>query len=476
MLARVLSRLPALLMTLGILFSHSPATYGADWPYTFRAGDTLWDVCKQYTSSPTCWQELGPLNQIDADRRIPPGTRIRIPADWLKVPPATADLAFVRGEVTLILPGETGQPAQQGTKLPIGAKLNTGEGSATILFADGSSITLAPQSELVLDTLSNFERNGMVDSTVRLNRGVIKTRVIKREPRSQFQTITPSAVASVRGTEYRVNITPPMSDGSEQKEATLVEVYEGLVEVGAEQKNVPVPAEFGTVTKRGEAPSPPVKLLPAPVFLPLAAVHYLHVDDQQRPVDTVPVSWQPVTDAQAYQLNVFTRPSQQGAAEEWIQDKRTANTTTELGGLPLGCYVLQLRAIDQLGLHGVGNRQDICLEKQLPPPQLITPDIASPADEAVTLSWSPVTGATRYEVEIAEHADFSSSLAHQHTSDTQIALAPDTAVWVRVFAVNGNGQRSASSATFSWQPPPPEETDWTFLIPIGLYLIGLVLI
>ncbi|MFT6265693.1 MAG: hypothetical protein ACJAWS_001843, partial [Oleiphilaceae bacterium] len=187
----------------------------ADWLYSIRPGDTLWSICQQYAKEPGCWQKLGPLNNIDRNRSIPPGTRIRMPATWLKVPAASAIIVFTQGDVTYQHLGEVETIAKKGVKLPIGSQLITEQGTVTIVFADGSSMSLEPGSHLELDTLSSFELNGMVDSTVRLKRGTVKTRVIKRKPRSQFRTITPSAVASVRGTEYRVNVVTEISNAKE---------------------------------------------------------------------------------------------------------------------------------------------------------------------------------------------------------------------------------------------------------------------
>ena len=105
--------------------SLAQSVYAADWVYTMRPGDTLWTLCKEYTKEPTCWQKLGPLNKIDRDRAIPPGTRIRVPANWLKVPAASAEIIFVQGEASLQLPGEPVIAATEGTKLSIGSTLVT---------------------------------------------------------------------------------------------------------------------------------------------------------------------------------------------------------------------------------------------------------------------------------------------------------------------------------------------------------------
>ncbi len=337
----------------------------ADWQYTMRPGDTLWSVCKEYTKEPGCWQKLGPLNNIGRDRAIPPGTRIRIPANWLKVPAATATIVFVQGDVSFQRPDEMETPASEGVELTIGSKLITGNGSVSLSFADGSSMVLEPNSQLELDTLSNFELNGMVDSTVRLNRGTVKTRVIKREPRSHFRTITPSALAAARGTEYRVNVV----SSEQQKQSTLVEVYEGLVDVGADKVTFPVPATFGIVAKQGETLQEPVKLLDKPELIGFEEQQIILIDDTRKRLSSPSIQWHEEPLAAGYQLNILADQQGKAKTEKLITSYRTEANTVTIKDLAQGCYQLSLRAIDKLGLHGLAAQKRLCLTQQiaLPP-------------------------------------------------------------------------------------------------------------
>ena len=346
----------------------------ADWQYTMRPGDTLWSVCKEYAKEPGCWQKLGPLNKIGRDRAIPPGTRIRIPASWLKVPAATAAIVFVQGDVSYQLPNEMEVPASEGIELTIGSKLFTGNGSVSLSFADGSSMILEPNSQLELDTLSNFELNGMVDSTVRLNRGTVKTRVIKREPRSHFRTITPSALAAVRGTEYRVNVV----SNEQQKQSTLVEVYQGLVDVGADQVTFPVPATFGIVAKQGETLQEPVKLLDKPVLIGFEEQQIILIDDAGKHLSSPSIQWQQEPLAAGFQLNILADQKGNAKTEKLITSYQTESNTITIKDLAQGCYQVSLRAIDTLGLHGLAAQKRLCLTQQL---------ALAPAVEEETSLW-----------------------------------------------------------------------------------------
>ena len=348
-----------------LLTSVLQSVNAADWQYTIRPGDTLWSLCTEYTKEPGCWQKLGPLNNIDRDRAIPPGTRIRIPANWLKAPPASVTIAFVQGDVSYQLLGDEMLSASEGIRLTIGAKLITGNGSVSLTFADGSSMILEPNSQLELDTLSNFELNGMVDSTVRLNQGTVKTRVIKREPRSHFRTITPSALAAVRGTEYRVNVV----SSEHQKTTTLVEVYQGLVDVGADKVTFPVPASFGIVAKQGETLQKPVKLLNEPVLVGFEEQQIILIDGTGKHLSSPSIQWQEEPLSSGFQLNIFADQQPNAKTEKLIKSYRTKANTITIKDLAQGCYQLSLRAIDKLGLHGLATQKRLCLIQQLALPQ-----------------------------------------------------------------------------------------------------------
>lgn len=478
MLQRPFFSTAAGILTATLLWSSAPIALAADWLYTFRAGDTLWDVCKQYTRHRNCWQELGPYNNIALNRQIPPGTRIKIPAKWLKIPAASADVAFVSGEVWVALYEEAPKPAEPGVKLPIGAKVITAEGSASILFADGSTITLEPHSEMALDTLSNFEQHGMVDSTVRLNRGTIKTRVIERDPRSRFQTITPSAVASVRGTEYRVNLEEIADSGDSEKAQaiTRISVYQGLVDVGAEQEIYPVPAEFGILAKQGETLAPPVKLLPAPEFIPFERQQYRLFKPDGSLAKPVTLSWKALPNARSYQLNVFALPEDKSASEQLLKVQLVSTTKSTLTDLSDRCYLLVLRAVDTLGLHGLASKEQLCLKPQLPAPVFSPEETSIQGGQQLALQWSAIDGAESYALEVAEQEDFTHVLEKIHTSETAMMLRYEEPVFVRIRALGAEGADSEYSQTLSWQPDAPEQSYWDFLYPIGLYLIGLILI
>ena len=444
----------------------------ADWLYTMRPGDTLWTLCKEYTKEPNCWQKLGPLNKIDRDRAIPPGTRIRVPAHWLKVPAASAEIIFIQGDVKYQTPDEALIPAAEGVKLTIGSTLVTGKGTVSVLFADGSSLVLEPNSQLKLDALSNFELNGMVDSTIRLKRGTVKTRVIKREPRSRFQTITPSAVAAVRGTEYRVNVgTGKQANDTPQ---TRVEVYQGLVDVGAEDIKFPVPASFGIVAKQGEALQAPVKLLDKPTFINLDEQQLLTLEPSGKAFLPHLIHWQNLELASAYQLNILADDATK--SEKLLKSYRTIDTKVNVSDLGVGCYQLSLRAIDVLGLHGLAAKQRLCLKQQLSSPFVKSRQLNSDTEtQLIQLYWDKSSDAQSYLIEVSETPDFSAVISSTDISSTQFNIAQTNSdLYVRVKALNENNHSNYSQSTFiqAKEVILEEDNTWEMIITIGLLVLA----
>lgn len=101
--------------------------------------------------------------------------------------------------------------------LTLGDEIRTGGGNyATIRFSDGSEVRLEPWSTFVLQQV----RPGLF--SMLLSSGKLWA-VVTKEPRRRFQVRTPTAVASVRGTEFSVEVV--------NVRKTIAAVRAGLVAV-----------------------------------------------------------------------------------------------------------------------------------------------------------------------------------------------------------------------------------------------------
>lgn len=399
-----------------------------DWIYTVKPGDTLWDLCREYTTKRNCWQEVGPYNGVDYPPSMAPGTRVRFPVAWLKMQPAPATLLFFTGEVSVQLPGGEPRAAVLGETFPMGAALRTGSlGAASVQFADGALLFLEASSELHLDKLSRHSSTGMVDTQLRLNRGAGRAKVPVREPRSEFRIATPSAIAAVRGTEYRVS-----ADG----ESTLSSVYESTIRVSTVAGNgVDVPEKFGLVAKKDEPLGQPEPLLPPVEF-----------DDAPRWLSTVgAVSWTPIDGSSGYRVEWLNQSERAGivAAEQFAAAEAALPSLLQAGR----CYDLQVRALSPSGLQGMPALREVCVAEGL---------AASDGLEIKkrTLHWAAITGAKAYRVELSQSRDFSTIAQRATVTDNHwpIDYQGKGEVYLRVIPLDDNDVTGQASDVVGYEP------------------------
>lgn len=313
-----------------------------DWLYEARPGDTLWDLCLQYTARPGCWKELAGYNNITNERTMAPGQEIRIPVSWLLALPVVAEVLNVNGEVSYQEQhGAAPQPLRSGQTLVLGSLVRCAEGSARLRLSDNSEMLLRPGSVLELTSMSGGSGPGQA-TELQLERGELEIEVPPAS-RSRFEVHTPSAIAAVRGTQYRV-----VSDNTATA-STRGEVLAGRVAVQA-GATVEVPAGFGVKARQGQAPGAPRKLLAAPTFA------------QPRIDAPLPltVHWSADPGAVAWLLDVHAA----NASGELLASHRTQQASFEFVALQQGCYHLVVRAIDQEGFNGFNGELPLCV---LPP-------------------------------------------------------------------------------------------------------------
>ncbi|MBI4054707.1 MAG: FecR domain-containing protein [Elusimicrobia bacterium] len=148
-----------------------------------------------------------------------PGSGVSVPGKSAAAqPPSQAVLRQASGGVQI---RKAGTPSWSDASAPMelfaGDKIRTSNrGLAEVAFADGSRVELEAGSILEVQELSPTR------TELKLNLGVLKAFIEKLLSR-QFQVRTPSAVCSVRGTAFRVQV---FQDGR-----TLVELYHGLLAV-----------------------------------------------------------------------------------------------------------------------------------------------------------------------------------------------------------------------------------------------------
>lgn len=334
------------------LFSSFSSSAFADeeyWEYTFRPGDSLWNIAKEYTTSVNNWKEIERINNIrrGTDRRIQPGTRVVIPVSMLKLQPTPAVVIAVSGKVLLTRKNGEQSTVVVDDKLYIGDRVNTeAKQSVRLQFADKSELQVLSHSEVELDKLSYYKNNGMVDTRVRLNSGSVNTWVEKQTEDSIYQIITPAAITAVRGTAFRLSAT----DGN----ISRTEVTEGTVAVSAGQSKKDVKEGFGIVAEKDKPLPEPVKLLPAPELTVSESSDHRQIKAE----------WKALEGAAFYRYQLATDSD----FNDVVKELKTTETLHFFDDLDTGKYYFKVRGIDQLALEGLDSVVEFDKQEYVPPP------------------------------------------------------------------------------------------------------------
>jgi hypothetical protein len=442
------------LLALALLACPPGAAAGApagDYLYITRPGDTLMGIGQRLLARPGDWVQLQALNGIAEPRRMESGRRLRIPERLLRAQAQVARLAAVSGEVR-----SEGIALQPGAALPAGTQLDTGaQGFATIELADGSRLQLAPSSRLRLERMARQRGSGTPDQRLRLQQGRVESQVTPLpQGKGRFWISTPSAVAGVRGTRFRM---------SADAGGSRAEVTEGSVAVrSAAARPAVVAAGFGMAVAPDGRHGTKIALLSAPDLhdvLPL----------QERPVVRLAVP--ALAGARAYRFQVGTGAGLERVLAETVVQAPVAR----FADLPDGDYVLRVRGIDGQGVEGLDADRPFRLKARPEPPFAAGPaNGAILRAEVVPLRWTQAPEAARYGVQLARDAAFAELVAAQDAVEGNAwapaqPLPPGEYFWrVRSVRANRAGADQAGADPGPWgdaqrftlrplpaDPPPP---------------------
>lgn len=380
------------------------------WVYVVTNGDSLWNISSKFLTSIDYYTQLQQLNNIKYPKRMKPGSVIRIPMEWIKHTPASAQISFLKGD-SQFLRNKVLSPLTSTTKLVLGDEIRTGDnGSATVVFADGSEMVLFKNTIVAFDHLSSYGKTGMVDTRIRVIQGKVETNAQKNKgPGSRLDISTPSAISSVRGTVYRVSNTG--------ENISTVEVIEGSVAVAGEKPDntISVATGQGTRIEKGEEPTKPVALLAPPT-----------ITTTQTFFEKLPeIQWIKNTKAESYNLQL----SENNNFKSILWSQSTSATSMVLPQLSDGVYFYRVTATDTLGIEGLPVVKQLTVNLAPSAPKLIhTAEKILGDNKLSSLEWNISTdGADRYQIEIAKDKEFTQSVLKQTTTDTQIQLSQELA-------------------------------------------------
>lgn len=429
-------------IALFLLMIMSGSAVAEEWIYTVRPGDNLWNLTERHLKSMDYVPQLQQLNGVKNPYVIPPGTQLRIPVAWAKVNNTSARVLSVYGAAAVLRENQARIPVEQGMQLLIGDEIHSGNDAfVTVEFADSSHMRVQENTRLRFDNMRIFGDHGLTDTLIDLQQGRTESTVPEKSGKAtRFRIKTPSAISSVRGTDFRVGVI-------EAQPGTSSEVLAGKVEVAGGKRNVKVPAGYGTMTAQGMAPVAPVKLLPPPDLSGTARYY------QSLPLV---IKFNPLAGAHAYRAQI--------AADRDFKNLRSEFTTPSLpfrdGEIPDGDYWLRVRGIDRLSIEGKDAVIPFALNAYPEAPFILAPLPGGMAEpEQQQFKWAAQTDVSHYAIMISKDADFSTALyfnpeVKENSVTLSESLAPGHYFW-RIFSVSAREGAGPFSDTMAFRVPYP---------------------
>jgi hypothetical protein len=362
--------------------------------YTARAGDTLYDVAERYLQGPNDWEVLARLNGVPAPKRLQPGVALKLPVARLRKEKLSARVVAARGPVERAS-SNAFMPLSVDATLAEGDRVRTGaNGFMTIELADGTHMSLPPDSQLDLTTLRRTVLTGTLDRVFELKRGTVDSEVTHLKKRDdRFQIRSPSVVAGVRGTRFRVDY----DDAGNA--TTRVEVLDGTVGVALSKRQAAaklVHANYGSVATSAGDVRETVPLLPAPALVKPGRVQ----DESDVAFDVAALA-----NARAYRVAL----ARDAGLLDLFSEMRTDTPRAVFHDVPNGTYFVRIAEIDANGLEGMP--RTYAFERR----QMGLDATATPSAEGYVFRWS-ANGAgagARYRFVLSKAKDLSAPVVEQ---------------------------------------------------------------
>lgn len=401
------------------------------WYYTIQKNDSLHAICKKYCVSHADVKELAHLNQLKNPNIIRPNRVITIPYAYLRVTNSPAQVMVTNGDVRIKKNGVGAfQKLQNTESILVGDTVQTGANSVVkIKFADGSTSNLQPNSSLTL--LSSHQYAGKSNFYIKVQLSTGRTEIIANPQHlqdDQLEVETPTAVAAVRGTEFRV--------GAEKNKA-IEETLQGLVSVVANAQEVSVGEQYGTIAQEGRPPLTPQKLPPPPDTKSLPTIIHgtaatLGILEQSG------LTW-------VMQLAKDVNFND-------VVDTQSGTGALQLNKLAIGQYFLKLRHQDVQGLQSVDAVHAFQVKAVLPKLILNAPLGQTLSGNFNIFSWQDLPQHAGYTIQIAKDANFEQLLFTRSVSFNTFYLQktlPEGQYFWRVAAKYSGQMPASATADFS---------------------------
>ena len=229
------------------------------------------------------------------------------------------------------------------------------ESFANLGFTDGSKIIVDPNTVAIIRKSRVDKLDERAEAEITLESGGLLARLSSvATQRSNYVLNAGSSETELRTTNFYAE-----SDGNETVKLTN---YDGVASVSANDVTITIRENEGTIVREGEAPAPPIQLLPAPE---------LFWDSQDTVVykDQIIYTFNQVQDAESY----IVQRSTSSSFDKDLQEIEVSNNVALLSYLPLGRTYVRVAAIDRLGLRGPFSETTRIIrnEDNQPPPAFI---------------------------------------------------------------------------------------------------------
>ena len=407
-------------------------------------GDYLIHICRKYLEDPRKWREVAKFNHLKNPDLIFPGQRLEIPVSLMPRVPMDGKVTFVYGDVK-VQRAENAEwvPLNLGDLVSQGSRIRTGKASSVeVVFDDKNSIFLKPDTALGITT---SEKRGASYSAnnLYLTIGRIITKLQKvTGSDSRVNIDTPSAIASVRGTEFGVS--------ADEEESTRAEVFTGTLKVSAMQTTVQLNEGEGTYVQKGAAPVSPRKLLLPP-----------------RPVDLKPIykelplkfTFEETTGLSSVRgLLTKDEEGRDILDEKVVRPKESM----EFINLPDGIYYFFSQGIDELGIEGFQSQPyEVRLRANPLPPLIQTKgEAAEFMGRTGRFTWLKVEDAVMYHIQVAQDSEFSlmkEERFDQKDESYETGVLDYGTYYFRISSIAADGYEAGWSETVPFRliPPPP---------------------
>jgi len=358
-----------------------------------KEGQTLSYIANYYFKDPKRWPEILKYNKLAiSDIYAPlPGMKIKVPIYLVKEKFRPAYLVYILNKVQY-RKKETVEwkDAFINMELYNDDSLTTYENSrANVKFYSGEILSVDENSFITI-------RPELKQEEVTLLKGGV--RATKAKVLTEHAEILPRVDPKTPKVDFKAKIRP-------EDKTTLVEVYEGAVDVTAQGKTVYVPKGFGTEVKPFSPPSLPKALPPPPEFTlksenpkftpenelvlnkNVSTISFQFVEPK---IESLPTSILPDTSQQLqeekkqqtskvlgsiikkYHLQISKEIEFKKIIYEEIKEikpKETLNLDLKSLNLPDGKYYYKLSYIDELGFENPTTPQSFIIDAT--PPQLV---------------------------------------------------------------------------------------------------------